>query len=90
MSTEAGTWTFTEQDGTPFTFAYGATQLGAFAADGSVICPNDASGPCNTPGSLVPVANGPFPPKPACVPTYEFCFENCLDPPNYSQKPPCG
>ena len=87
MSTESGSWTFTEQDGTPFTFEYNATQLGAFASDGSVICPSNASGPC-TMDKLTPVDNGPFPPKPSCVPTYQFCYENCLDPPVYNQSPP--
>jgi len=90
VSTEAGSWTFTEQDGTPFTFEYGATQLGAFATDDSVTCPNDADGPC-TPSTLTPVDNGPFPPQPKCVPTYQFCYENCLDPPVYDVQPPqCG
>ena len=88
VSTVPGVWTFTEQDGTPFTFAYGATQLGALATDDTVICPNDASGPC-TMDTLTPVANGPFPPKPACVPSMQFCYENCLDPPVFDQHPPC-
>lgn len=89
VATASGSWTFTEQDGTPFTFAYGATALGAFATDTSVTCPNNDGGPC-TPGTLTPVDHGPFPPVPPCVPTYEYCFENCLDPPNFSQRPPCG
>ena len=38
---------------------------------------------------LTPVANGPFPPKPACVPSMQFCYENCLDPPVFDQHPPC-
>jgi len=88
VSTTSGTWTFTEQDGTPFTFSYNATALGAFASDASVICPNNASGPC-TANKLTPVANGPYPPQPACVPTYQFCFENCLNPPVYNNHPPC-
>lgn len=90
VSTASGSWTFTEQDGTPYTFEYGATALGPFATDGSVICPNEADGPC-TPGTLTPVDHGPFPPQPKCVPTYQFCFENCLDPPVYDVHPPnCG
>ncbi len=87
VSTESGSWVFTEQDGTPYTFEYDATQLGAFTSDGSVICPNNASGPCLA-GTLVPVDNGPFPPKPTCVPSFDYCYENCLDPPVYSQRPP--
>jgi uncharacterized protein YjbI with pentapeptide repeats len=89
VSTMPGTWTFTEQDGTPFTYAYEATQLGALATDSSVICPNDANGPC-TSDTLTPVANGPFPPVPPCVPSRQFCYQNCLDPPDFTQHPPCG
>jgi hypothetical protein len=91
VSTAPGTWTFTEQNGQPFTFAYDATALGAFASDTSVICPSNASGPCNTAASLVPVQNGPYPPQPPCVPTYQFCYENCLNPPMFDVHPPsCG
>ena len=88
VSTMPGNWMFMEQDGTPFTFPFGATGLGAFATDASVICPNDARGPC-TMDKLMPVENGPFPPQPPCVPSDQFCFENCLDPPNFSNTPPC-
>jgi Pentapeptide repeats (8 copies) len=88
VATMPGEWMFMEQDGTPFTFPYGATMLGALAADPSVICPNDESGPC-TIDKLTPVGTGPFPPQPACVPSEQFCFENCLSPPNFSDKPPC-
>jgi uncharacterized protein YjbI with pentapeptide repeats len=87
VSTEPGAWTFTEQDGTPFTFAYGATALGALATDPSVICPDSASGPCG-PGTLTP-NNGPFPPQPPCIPSEQFCYENCLNPPNFKNHPPC-
>ena len=89
VSTAPGSWTFTEQDGTPFTYNYAATQLGALATDPSVICPNNANGPC-TPGTLTPVNNGPFPPIPPCVPSRDFCYENCLDPPNFTKHPPCS
>ncbi len=89
VSTAPGDWTFTEQDGTPFTYSYDATQLGALATDPSVICPNNANGPC-TAGTLTPVDNGPFPPIPPCVPSRDFCYENCLDPPNYTNHPPCS
>jgi len=89
VSTAPGSWTFTEQDGTPFTYEYAATQLGALATDPSVICPNNANGPC-TPGTLTPVNNGPFPPIPPCVPSRDFCYENCLDPPNFTKHPPCS
>lgn len=87
VSTAPGSWTFTEQDGTPFTFVYGATALGALATDPSVICPNSASGPCG-PGTLTP-NNGPFPPQPPCIPSEQFCYENCLSPPNFKDHPPC-
>ncbi|MDX2167709.1 MAG: pentapeptide repeat-containing protein [Deltaproteobacteria bacterium] len=87
VSTSPGSWTFNEQDGTPFTFAYGATQLGPFSTDPSVTCPNGDGGPC-TAGTLTPVT-GPFPPIPRCVPTEQFCFENCLTPPNFTNHPPC-
>ncbi|MBX3025837.1 pentapeptide repeat-containing protein [bacterium] len=91
VATAPGTWTFTEQNGQPFSFEYGATALGAFTTDATVICPDNANGPCDTAASLVPVENGPFPPQPPCVPSYEFCYENCLDPPVFDVKPPqCG
>jgi len=89
VSTTPGFWMFTEQDGTPFTFAFEATMLGALATVGTVICPNNKSGPC-TADKLIPVADGPYPPQPPCVPSAQFCFENCLDPPNFSRTPPCG
>ena len=89
VSTAPGSWTFTEQDGTPFTYEYAATQLGALATDPSIICPNNANGPCG-PGTLTPVNNGPFPPIPPCVPSREFCYENCLDPPVFTKHPPCS
>lgn len=90
VSTEAGTWTFTEQNGITFEFEYAATELGAFATDPTVTCPNGADGPC-TPSTLTPVDNGPFPPIPPCVPSYKFCDENCFDPPVYDVNPPhCG
>ncbi len=78
VSTESGTWMFTEQDGTPFTFGYGATQLGALATDTSVTCPDGGRGPCG-PNRLTPVMNGPFPPQPPCVPKPPR-YDNCLTP----------
>ncbi len=87
-STAPGAWMFMEQDGTPFTLEFGATNLGAFAVDRSVICPNNQNGPC-TMETLTPVENGPFPPQPPCVPSEQFCFENCLSPPVFSNTPPC-
>jgi len=83
-----GNWMFTEQDGTPFTLQYSATAIGALASETSVVCPDGESGPC-TSGTLTPVMMGPFPPQPPCVPSEQFCFENCLDPPNFSNTPPC-
>jgi uncharacterized protein YjbI with pentapeptide repeats len=84
VSAAPGTWRFMEQDGTPFTFAYQATNLGALATDTTVRCPNGALGPCCGSGDLAaclndklkPVRNGPFPPIPSCVarpPRYDNC-----------------
>ena len=89
VSTMPGNWMFMEQDGTPFTFQYSATLLGALASETNVICPDGESGPC-TPDTLTPVMMGPFPAQPECVPSEMFCFENCLTPKNFSNTPPCG
>ena len=43
-----GSWSFIEQDGTPFTLMYEATNLGDFALIMNVVCPNGASGPCDS------------------------------------------
>ena len=70
-------WHFTEQGGQPVIFGYGATVLGGLTTDGSVVCPNGATGPCSTPESLVAKSGGPFPPVPKCVPVKpKFC--NCI------------
>jgi uncharacterized protein YjbI with pentapeptide repeats len=87
VSATPGTWTFMEQDGTPFTFRYEATKLGALATDRSVRCPAGALGPCCPGGDvaaclndkLKPVRNGPFPPVPDCVPKPPR-FDNCITP----------
>ena len=79
VATMPGTWMFMEQDGTPFTLLYGATNLGALATARNVICPDGGTGPCNTAARLMPVRNGPFPPQPACVPRPPH-FDNCLRP----------
>ena len=78
VATTAGSWTYTEQDGTPSTFMFGPTALGAIAVEPDVTCPNDAPGPCNAPATLMPVDMGPFPPVPPCIPSARFCWENCL------------
>ncbi len=76
VSTAPGVWQYMERDGTPFVVQYGATQLGAVAVDATVICPNGDSGGC-VGAKLTPVANGPFPPQPPCVPTAPR-YDNCL------------
>ena len=43
-----GSWSFIEQDGTPFTLMYEATNLGDFALIMNVVCPNGAPGPCDS------------------------------------------
>ena len=67
-----------EQDGTPFTYEYAATELGAIAVSMNVTCPDGGNGPC-TPDRLMPVTNGPFPPQPQCVPKPPK-YDNCLPP----------
>ena len=77
VSTMAGSWTYTEQNGMPVVYSYGPTQLGAFATDSSVTCPDTQNGPC-TSDKLNPYNSGPFPPIPTCVPL----------PPNYNNCNP--
>lgn len=79
VSTAPGTWTFTEQNGMPFVYSYGATVLGAIATESDVICPDGNSGPCIG-DKLQPVTNGPFPPVPTCVPQPPN-YNNCSAPP---------
>jgi uncharacterized protein YjbI with pentapeptide repeats len=78
VSLAPGSWMFMEQDGTPFTFQYGATRLGAIATSMNVTCPDGGNGPC-TPQRLTPVMSGPFPPQPSCVPQPPH-FDNCIAP----------
>jgi hypothetical protein len=69
-------WHYTEQDGTPLIVGYTATVLGALATDRTVRCPHGAPGPC-TAATLAPQGEGPFPPKPACIPERpRYC--NCI------------
>jgi uncharacterized protein YjbI with pentapeptide repeats len=77
VSTASGTWSFTEQDQTSYTYDFGPTKLGAFASSNEVTCPNDASGPC-TGAKLMPVNMGPNPPIPPCVAISRFCWDNCV------------
>lgn len=81
VSTVAGYWSFTEQDGTPYTYAYGVTQLGLAATSTGAFCPNSDTGPCIG-NKLTPVKGGPYPPAPACVPKAPR-YDNCPPP-----KPP--
>jgi hypothetical protein len=78
VSTADGSWTFTEQDGTPYTYAYGATKLGLAATTNTAFCPDSDTGPC-VGAKLTPVSGGPFPPVPACVPKPPR-YDNCLPP----------
>jgi uncharacterized protein YjbI with pentapeptide repeats len=79
-----GSWMYKDQDGIPYTFAFGATEL---KTDASVTCPNGSAGPCTTGDSLCPLMSGPFPPIPPCVPTAQYCYENCLMPPCFKDIP---
>lgn len=78
VATMPGEWTFTEQNGMPIIYSYGATQLGAFATDDTVTCPDAQNGPC-TSDTLNPVNSGPFPPVPTCVPAPPN-YNNCTAP----------
>jgi len=78
VATVAGTWQFTEQNGQPIVYAYGATELGEIATQSDVVCPNGQAGPC-VGDKLQPVMNGPFPPIPTCVPAPP-CYDNCTAP----------
>ena len=79
-----GSWMYMDQDGIPYTFAFGATQL---KTDATVTCPDGAGGPCTTGDSLCPIMSGPFPPVPPCVPNAQYCYENCLTPPCFKDVP---
>jgi uncharacterized protein YjbI with pentapeptide repeats len=87
VSAAPGTWSFTEQDGTPFTIRYEATKLGPLATDPMVRCPNGSHGPCCPSGDVMqclteklkPVGQGPHPPVPPCVPRPPR-FNNCITP----------
>jgi uncharacterized protein YjbI with pentapeptide repeats len=79
-----GSWMYTDQDGIPYTYAFGETKL---QTDDSVTCPNGDSGPCTSGDLLCPVMSGPFPPVPPCVPSAQYCYENCLMPPCFKDIP---
>ena len=61
-----GSWMYMDQDGIPYTYAFGETQL---KSDPTVTCPDGAGGPCTTGDSLCPIMSGPFPPIPPCIPS---------------------
>lgn len=95
IAAQAGTWSFTEQDGTPFTVRYEATKLGPLADNASVRCPDGSLGPCCPSRDLAaclndklkPVRNGPFPPVPECVPKPPR-YDNCITPmPTATRRP---
>ena len=79
-----GSWMYMDQDGIPYTYAFGETQL---KTDATVTCPDGAGGPCTTGDSLCPIMMGPFPPIPPCVPAAQYCYENCLIPPCFKDVP---
>ena len=79
-----GSWMYMDQDGVPYTYAFGDTQL---KSDATVTCPDGAGGPCTTGDSLCPIMMGPFPPIPPCVPVEQYCYENCLNPPCFKDVP---
>ena len=78
VSTAPGVWNYTEQDGTPVTVSYRATVLGTLASTAVGTCPSGQSGPC-VGNKLTPVAQGPYPPQPACIPLPPD-YDNCLPP----------
>jgi uncharacterized protein YjbI with pentapeptide repeats len=81
VATISGTWPYQESDGTPFVYSYAPTAFGAIqtSAGATVTCPNGSLGPCASAASLVPLANGPYPPAPACIPKPPR-YDNCLPP----------
>lgn len=79
-----GSWMYMDQDGIPYTFAFGETKL---MTDATATCPDAAAGPCTTGDSLCPIMQGPFPAVPPCVPSAQYCYENCLNPPCFKDVP---
>lgn len=79
VSGSSGYWTYTEQDGTPVTYAWGATNLGAIASGSGAFCPNATPSPCSSSAQLTPIAGGPYPPVPSCTPRPKK-YDNCLPP----------
>jgi uncharacterized protein YjbI with pentapeptide repeats len=86
VSTMPGEWTFTEQNGMPFVYSYGATELGGIATQTDVVCPDAEPGPC-VGDKLTPIANGPFPPQPTCIPSPPT-YNNCTAPAPPTPTPP--
>lgn len=76
VSTASGVWSYTDQDGQPTSYAYGATNLGLLATDAGSYCPSNQPSPCQG-RNLLPSGSGPYPPAPACIPRPpKYC--NCL------------
>lgn len=78
VSTDSGSWSFKEADGTPYVYGYQATALGDLATGdrGIAICPDGELGPC-TGSKLVPTKSVPYPPPPPCIPKSP---DDCLPP----------
>jgi len=96
VSAEPGFWDFKESDGTPYVVRYEATKLGALATNRSIRCPDGSLGPCCpkldlaeclATGRLKPERDGPYPPKPDCVPRPPK-YDNCITPSPTLPLPP--
>jgi hypothetical protein len=78
VSTDSGSWSFKEADGTPYVYGYNATALGDLASSqrGVATCPDGEPGPC-TGAKLQPTKAVPYPPPPPCIPKTP---DDCLPP----------
>ena len=80
-----GSWMYMDQDGIPYTYAFGETKLKTDAH--RHLSERRRPVRCTTGDSLCPLMSGPFPPIPPCVPAAQYCYENCLDPPCFKDVP---
>ena len=75
FSLAPGGWTYSDSDGKPRTYAFGATVLAGLAADATITWPSADSGAYTEPFAT-PNQGGPYPPQPAChpkAPDYSPC-----------------